>query len=63
MASTLFPTFNAPDWVLKVFVTLMFLGFPVAILMAYPIYPAAYKSTLTPFSRVIIRAAGRSHKR
>ena len=34
-ASTLFPTFNAPDWVLKVFVTLMFLGFPVAILMAW----------------------------
>ena len=35
VASTLFPTFNAPDWVLKVFITLMFLGFPVAILLAW----------------------------
>ena len=46
VASTLFPTFNAPDWVLKVFITLVFLGFPVAMLLAW-----AYQLTPDGVSR------------
>ena len=46
VASTLFPTFNAPDWVLKVFITLVFLGFPVAMLLAW-----AYQLTPEGVSR------------
>ncbi len=34
-ASILFPTFEAPAWVMKVFVTIVFLGFPVALILAW----------------------------
>jgi TolB-like protein/Flp pilus assembly protein TadD len=34
-ASILFPTFEAPRWVMKVFVTAVILGFPVALIMAW----------------------------
>jgi TolB-like protein/Flp pilus assembly protein TadD len=34
-ASILFPTFEAPTWVMKVFVTAMILGFPVALVLAW----------------------------
>jgi TolB-like protein/Flp pilus assembly protein TadD len=34
-ASILFPTFEAPPWVMKVFVTAMVLGFPVALILAW----------------------------
>jgi TolB-like protein/Tfp pilus assembly protein PilF len=34
-ASILFPTFEAPPWVMKVFVTAVILGFPVALLLAW----------------------------
>ena len=34
-ASILFPTFEAPAWVMKVFVTIVFLGFPVALVLAW----------------------------
>lgn len=34
-ASILFPTFEAPPWVMKVFVTVVFLGFPVALILAW----------------------------
>src|SRR5438067_7205217 len=34
-ASILFPTFEAPTWVMKVFVTAMILGFPVALILAW----------------------------
>ena len=33
--SILFPTFDAPAWVMKVFVTVVFLGFPVALVLAW----------------------------
>lgn len=33
--SILFPTFEAPPWVMKVFVTVVLLGFPVAIIVAW----------------------------
>jgi TolB-like protein/tetratricopeptide (TPR) repeat protein len=35
VAATLFPIFDAPDWVLKVVTTLVFLGFPVALVLAW----------------------------
>jgi TolB-like protein/Flp pilus assembly protein TadD len=34
-ASILFPTFEAPPWVMKVFVTAIILGFPVALTLAW----------------------------
>jgi TolB-like protein/Tfp pilus assembly protein PilF len=34
-ASILFPTFEAPAWVMKVFVTLLAFGFPVALVLAW----------------------------
>ena len=34
-ASILFPTFEAPAWVMKVFVTAIVLGFPVALVLAW----------------------------
>jgi TolB-like protein/Flp pilus assembly protein TadD len=34
-ASILFPTFEAPPWVMKVFVTAAILGFPVALILAW----------------------------
>ena len=33
--SILFPTFEAPPWVMKAFVTIVFLGFPVALVLAW----------------------------
>ena len=35
-ASILFPTFEAPPWVIKVFVTAVILGFPVALILRGP---------------------------
>jgi TolB-like protein/Flp pilus assembly protein TadD len=34
-ASILFPTFDAPPWVMKVFVAAIILGFPVALILAW----------------------------
>lgn len=34
-ASILFPTFEAPPWVMKVFVAVVALGFPVALVLAW----------------------------
>src|SRR6266700_4384525 len=34
-ASILFPTFEAPPWVMKVFATAVILGFPVALILAW----------------------------
>ena len=34
-ASILFPTFEAPAWVMKVFVTIVALGFPIALILAW----------------------------
>ena len=35
VASILLPTFYAPDWVMQAFTILLFLGFPVALLLAW----------------------------
>src|SRR6266699_5334947 len=44
-ASILFPTFEAPPWVMKVFVTIIILGFPVALVFswAFEITPEGIK--------------------
>ena len=44
-ASILFPTFEAPGWVMKVFVTVVLLGFPVALVLswAFEITPEGIK--------------------
>jgi hypothetical protein len=34
-ASILFPTFEAPSWVMKVFVAVVLLGFPLALVFAW----------------------------
>src|SRR6476646_11932972 len=34
-ASILFPTFEAPGWVMKVFVALIAAGFPIALVLAW----------------------------
>src|SRR5476651_1171871 len=34
-ASILFPTYEAPPWVMKVFVAVVVLGFPVALTLAW----------------------------
>jgi hypothetical protein len=34
-ASILFPTFDAPQWVMKVFVAVVVLGFPIALILAW----------------------------
>ena len=34
-ASILFPTFEAPAWVMKVFVAIVALGFPIALIIAW----------------------------
>jgi TolB-like protein/Flp pilus assembly protein TadD len=35
LASIVFPTFGAPDWVLKVVIALLALGFPIALILAW----------------------------
>lgn len=47
VAATVFPTFDAPEWVLKVTTVLLALGFPVAILLswAYDITPEGLVKT------------------
>ncbi len=51
-ASILFPTFEAPAWVMKVFVTIIILGFPIALVFswAFEITPEGIKreSKVTP---------------
>ena len=61
-ASILFPTFEAPTWVMKVFVTIIILGFPVALVFswAFEITPEGIKreSKVAP-DQSITRHTGR----
>src|SRR3954449_5910038 len=45
--SILFPTFEAPTWVMKVFVTVVAAGFPIALVIAwaFEMTPAGMKRT------------------
>ena len=60
--SILFPTFEAPGWVMKVFVTMVFLGFPVALILAwaFELTPEGIKRTgeVAP-ENAITRGAGK----
>src|SRR5437763_5245946 len=61
-ASILFPTFDAPTWVMKVLVALIALGFPVAVILswAFEITPEGIKleSEIEP-NKSITRRTGR----
>src|SRR5688572_1754549 len=61
-ASILFPTFEAPAWVMKVFVAIVFLGFPIALVLAwaFELTPGGIKRTEEVGStESITRGAGR----
>src|SRR3977135_1092994 len=49
-ASILFPTFEAPGWVMKVFVTVIAAGFPIALVIAwaFAMTPDGKKRTENP---------------
>ena len=51
--SILFPTYEAPPWVMKVFVTAVILGFPVALILAwaFELTPADLGLVLPPKRR------------
>src|ERR1051326_8052009 len=61
-ASILFPTFEAPPWVMKVFVAVIVLGFPIALVFswAFEITPEGIKreSEVAP-NQSITRRTGR----
>jgi TolB-like protein/Tfp pilus assembly protein PilF len=61
-ASILFPTFEAPPWVMKVFVAVIVLGFPVALVFAwaFELTPEGLKRTEdVDVSKSITRGTGR----
>jgi TolB-like protein len=61
-ASILFPTFEAPAWVMKVFVSAIILGFPVALIFAwaFEITPEGIKRAEdVDFSKSITHRTGR----
>ena len=47
LAATLFPIFHSPEWVLQIFYIILFLGFPLALLLAwaYDLTPGGVKRT------------------
>jgi TolB-like protein len=61
-ASILFPTFEAPSWVMKVFIAVVLLGFPLALLFAwaFELTPEGLKRTeeVAP-QQSILRKTGR----
>src|SRR5947207_6735373 len=61
-ASILFPTFEAPAWIMKVFVAVIVLGFPIALIFswAFEITPEGIKleSEIEP-TKSIARRTGR----
>jgi TolB-like protein/Flp pilus assembly protein TadD len=56
--SILFPTFEAPPWVMKVFVAAIALGFPIALLLAW-----AFELTPEGIKRTEVADARREHSR
>jgi len=51
-ASILFPTFEAPSWVMKVFVAIVALGFPIALIVAW-----AFESSPKGIDRTMVADA------
>ena len=61
-ASILFPTFEAPPWTMKVFVAVIVLGFPIALVIAwaFELTPEGLKRTEdVDLSKSITRKTGR----
>jgi TolB-like protein/Tfp pilus assembly protein PilF len=56
--SILFPTFEAPAWIMKVFVAVLLVGFPVALILAW-----AFELTPQGIKRDEAAAAVREHSR
>ena len=62
LASILFPAFEAPAWVMKVFIALVALGFPIALILAwaFELTPEGLKRTEeVPSGESIARSTGR----
>ena len=62
VASVLLPTFDAPDWVMKAFSSLVILGFPLALIFAwaFELTPEGIKrETAVDSDESITHAAGR----
>ncbi len=65
-ASILFPTFEAPVWMMKVFVALIALGFPISLILswAFEITPEGIvRADDVDLSESITRKTGRSSPR
>src|SRR5205823_527774 len=61
-ASILFPTFEAPPWTMKVFVAVIALGFPIALVLAwaFELTPEGIKRTEdVDLSKSLTRKSGR----
>ena len=57
-ASILFPTFEAPSWVMKVFVAIVAIGFPIALVIAW-----AFESSPKGIDRTMVADAWNRHSR
>src|ERR1044071_6688608 len=55
-ASILFPTFEAPSWVMKVFVAIVAIGFPIALDIAW-----AFESSPKGIDRTMVADAWNRH--
>ncbi len=53
LASVLFPTFEAPSWVMKVFIVAVALGFPLALNFAW-----AFELTVLYLSALLLAVVG-----
>jgi len=56
VAATVFPIFSAPEWVLKVVTSILALGFPIAVLLAWA-YDLTPKGVVKTDSRAVATAA------
>jgi TolB-like protein/Flp pilus assembly protein TadD len=59
--SILFPTFEAPPWLMKVFVTIIAAGFPIALILAWAFELTPEGLRRTEFADEFPRKSGRSH--
>ena len=57
-ASILFPTFEAPPWVMKVFVTVLVLGFPIVLIFSWPSRSRRKESSVNQKLSLTSRSAG-----
>src|SRR5438128_2802238 len=60
-ASILFPTFEAPPWMMKVFVAVIALGFPVALIIAWAFELTPEGLKRTEFAEELPTKSARSH--